>query len=110
MPNVRVLIAEEPNQVLDKKHQTRLPGIVGWNLIQLSYKGFVQKYGTKGFDSFMCPEGVNPLFFSQLCIFLLFQRMEEQYIGSNIEVMSQNIENTNSPKIDDLSQKRPIKF
>ena len=29
--NMGILIAEEPNQVLDKKHQTRLPGIVGWN-------------------------------------------------------------------------------
>ena len=29
MPNAGVLIAEKPNQVLDKKHQTRLPGIVG---------------------------------------------------------------------------------
>ena len=31
--NVGVLIAEEVNQVFDKKHQTRLAGIVGWNLI-----------------------------------------------------------------------------
>ena len=43
---VGILIAEEPNQVLDKKHQTRLPGIIGWNLIWLSYDVFVQKYGT----------------------------------------------------------------
>ena len=49
---VGVLIAEEPNQVLDKKHQTRLPGIIGWDLIWLSYDVFVQKYGTTGFDSF----------------------------------------------------------
>ena len=27
--NVGVLIAEEPNQVLDKEHQTNVPGIVG---------------------------------------------------------------------------------
>ena len=45
VPNVGMLIAEEPNQVLDKKHQTRLPGIVRWNLIQVSYNVFVQKYG-----------------------------------------------------------------
>ena len=31
VPNIGVLIAEEPNQVLDKEHQTKLPGIVGWN-------------------------------------------------------------------------------
>ena len=37
--------------------------------------------------------------------------MKEQYIGSNIEVMSQNIECSKSPKTDDLSKKkRPIKF
>ena len=66
---VGVLIAEEPNQVLDKKNQTRLPGIIGWNLMQLSYDMFIQKYGTTGFDSFICPEGVNPLLFSQLCLF-----------------------------------------
>ena len=30
VPKVGVLITEEPNQVLDKKHQTRLPGIIGW--------------------------------------------------------------------------------
>ena len=33
VPNVGVLIAEEPNQVLDKEPHTKLPGIVGWNLI-----------------------------------------------------------------------------
>ena len=69
VPNVGVLIAEEPNQVLDKKQQAKLPGIVGWNLIWLSYNMFIQKYGTTGFDLFMCPEGVNPLLFSQLCVF-----------------------------------------
>ena len=68
---VGVLIAEEPNQVLDKKHQTRLPGIIGWNLIWLSYDWFIQKDGTTGFDSLICPEGVNPLLFFQLCIFHL---------------------------------------
>ena len=33
VPNVGVLIVDDPTQVLDKKHQTKLPGIVGWNLI-----------------------------------------------------------------------------
>ena len=46
VPNVGMLIAEEQNQVLDKKHQTRLPGIVGWNLIWLFYNVFIKKYGT----------------------------------------------------------------
>ena len=69
MLNVGVLIVEELNQVLDKEHQTKLPGIVGWNLIRLSYNMFIKEYGTVGFDSFKCPEGVGPLLFSQLCIY-----------------------------------------
>ena len=52
VPNVGMLIAEELNQVLDKEHQIKLPGIVRWNLIWLSYNMFIQKYGTTGFDSF----------------------------------------------------------
>ena len=102
---VGILIAEEPNQVLDKKHQTRLLGIIGWNLIQLSYDMFVQKYGTTGFDSFMCPEGVNPLLFSQLCIFYYSNIQKNNTLGATSEVMSQNIKCSKSPKTDDLSKK-----
>ena len=69
VPNVGVLIVDDPSQVLDKKHQSKLPGIVGWNLIWLSYNAFVEQYGASGFNSFVCPEGVNPLLFSQLCVF-----------------------------------------
>ena len=105
VPNVGMLIAEEPNQVLDKKHQTRLPGIVGWNLIQLSYNMFVQKYGTTGFDSFMCPEGVNPLLFSQLCIFHYSDVQKNKTLGTTLEVMSQHIKIFKSPETDDLSKK-----
>ena len=67
--NVCKLIAEDPNQLLGKEHQRKLPGIVHWNLIWLSYNTFIQEYGTTGFDSFKCPEGVYPLLFSKLCVF-----------------------------------------
>ena len=91
VPKVGVLIAEEPNQVLDKKHQTRLPSIIGWNLIQLSYDTFIKKYGTTGFDSFIYPEGVNPLLFSQLCIYHHSNVRKTNTLGATSEVMSQNI-------------------
>ena len=57
VPNVGVLIVDDPTQVLDKKHQTKLPGIVGWNLIWLSYNAFVEQYGPSGFDSFFMSGG-----------------------------------------------------
>ena len=62
--NVGMSITEEPNQMLEKEHQTKLPGIVGLNLIWLSYNMFIQECRTTGFDSFKCPEEVNPLLFS----------------------------------------------
>ena len=101
VPKVGILIAEEPNQVLEKKHQTTLPGIIGWNLIRLSYDVFVQKYGTTGFDSFICHEGVNPMLFSQLCIFYNSNIQKNNTLGATLEIMSQNIKSSKSPKTDD---------
>ena len=106
VPKVGVLIAQEPNQVLDKNHQTRLPGIIGWNLMQLSYDMFIQKYRTTGFDSFICPEGVNPLLFSQLCVFHHSNIRKTNTWGATSEVMSQNIKASKSQKTDDLSEKK----
>ena len=56
MPNFDMLIIDDPPQVLDKKHQSKLAGIVGWNLVQLSYNDFVKKYGTSTFNSFIWRE------------------------------------------------------
>ena len=106
MQNVCVLIAEEPNQVLDKEHQTKLPGIVGWNVIQLSCNMFIQKYRTIGFDSFKCPERVDPLLFSQLCVFHFSDVQKNQTLGTTSRVMSQQITHIKSPKTDDLSKKK----
>ena len=51
---------EYSNQVLDKKHQTKLPGIISWNFIWLAYQAFEEK-SVAAFDSFTCLEGVGPL-------------------------------------------------
>ena len=69
MPRVGFLITQNPNRVLDPDHRTRLPRIVGWNLVKLAYQEFLKKYNIDVFEDFECPEGVNPLLFSQLCIY-----------------------------------------
>ena len=61
VPNVGVLIIDDPSQMWDRRHQSKLPGIVGLNLVQMSYNACVKKYVTSGFDSFTCLEGVNLL-------------------------------------------------
>ena len=67
---------------------------------------FLKKYGTTGFDSFICPEGVNPLLFSQLAIFHHSNIQKTSTLGATSEVMSQNIGMSNSPKTDHLSKKK----
>ena len=81
VPNVGFLILEEPNTVLDKKHWTKLPGIVGWNLICLMYEVFVEKYGEGKFNSFKCLAGVNQLLFSQLCLYYYAEISKEHDYG-----------------------------
>ena len=69
VPRVRFLITQNPNKVLDPDHKTRLPRIVGWNLVKLAYQEFLKKYNINVLEDSECPDGVNPLVFSQLCIY-----------------------------------------
>ena len=69
VPKVGVLITKEPNELLESCHKTKLPGVVGWNLIKLAYEVFVKNYGVLCLENFDCPTGVSPLLFSQLCVY-----------------------------------------
>ena len=110
MLNVRVLIINDPSQVLDKKHQTKLSGIVGWNLIWLSYNMFVEQYGASGFDSFICPEGVNALLFSQLCVFHHSNTSNSNILGVSANPVSQQTKQKSSPKSDDLVKEKDKQY
>ena len=68
-PKVGVLITQEPNELLKICHKTKLPGVVGWNLIKLAYEVFVKNYDVLCLENFDCPTGVSPLLFSQLCVY-----------------------------------------
>ena len=57
VPKVGVLITQEPNELLDTCHKTKLPGMVGWNLMKFAYEVFVQKYGVLCLENFDCPTG-----------------------------------------------------
>ena len=35
VPKVGILITQEPNELLETCHKTKLPGMVGWNLIKI---------------------------------------------------------------------------
>ena len=69
VPKVWVLITQEPNELFDTCHKTKLPGVIGLNLIKLAYEVFTRKYGLLSLENFNCPTGISPLLFSQLCVF-----------------------------------------
>ena len=69
VPRVRFLITQNPNYVLDQEHKTKLPVIMGWNLVKLAYQKFMEKkHNVSMSGKFQMPEDTNPLIFSQLCI------------------------------------------
>ena len=69
VPKVGVLITQEPKELLETCHKTKLPGVVGWNLIKLAYGVFVKICSVLCLEIFDCPTGVSPLLFFQLCVY-----------------------------------------
>ena len=69
MPKVALLVVKDPSDLLQTKKKTKLPGIVRWNLIKLVYQEFVKKYPVEVFNSFQCLQNIDPLLFSQQCVY-----------------------------------------
>ena len=63
------LVVKDPSDLLQTKEKTKLPGIIRWNLINMVYQEFIKKYPVEVFNSFQCPQNVDPLLFSQLCVY-----------------------------------------
>ena len=42
VPKVGFLIVKDPSDLLQTKKKTKLPGIIGWNLIKLAYQEFIK--------------------------------------------------------------------
>ena len=111
MLKVGFLILEEPNRVLDRKHQTKCSCTIGWNSIWLAYKVFVEKYGGENFDSFECPGGVNTLLFSELGLYHYAEISKEHDFGvqSIYHQTDKDIKSTPS-KSAHLAKKSPTIF
>ena len=69
VPKVGFLVVKDPSNLLQTKKKTKLPGIIGWNLIKLEYQDFIKKYPVDVFNRFQGPQNVDPLLFSQLCVY-----------------------------------------
>ena len=69
VPKVGFLVVKDPSDLLQTKKKTKIawdhwlePNKVGISEIH-------QKYPVEEFNSFQCPQNVDPLLFSQLCVY-----------------------------------------
>ena len=70
LPRVGFLVIQNLIDVLDNKHNTKLPGIVGWNLIKLSYQEFIKEHDAKVFDILSAKKEWTIYFFTGMCLLL----------------------------------------
>ena len=52
-----------------KGRSTRTPAILGCNLIRKGLEEFIRDHGETCLELFECPVGVDPLYFSTLCVY-----------------------------------------
>ena len=66
----------------------------------------LKNMGHQDLNSFVCLEGVNPLLFSQLCVFHHSNTNNSNVLGVSSKPVSQQTEQIASPKPDDLCEKK----
>ena len=79
-------------------------------MIWLMYKVFTEKYGEKNFDSFQCLAGVNPLLFSQLCLYHCAEISKEHDYGVQSAYHQTDKDDISPKKSAHLAKKSPTIF
>ena len=68
--NIGILIKKDNIPLTDSKgRSTRTPAILGCNLIRKGLEEFIRDHGETCLELFECPVGVDPLYFSTLCVY-----------------------------------------
>ena len=68
--DIGILIKKDNIPLTNSKgRSTRAPAILGCNLIQKGMEEFIRDHGETCLKLFECPTGVDPLYFSTLCVY-----------------------------------------
>ena len=70
VPRARFLITQNPNEIVDPEHRTRLPGIVQWDLVKLVYNKFLKRHNINVFEILNAPMESILCFFHS-CAYIL---------------------------------------
>ena len=75
--DIGVLVKKDNIPLTDSKgRSTRTPAILGCNLIHKGLEEFIRDHGETCLELFECPVGVDPLYFSTLCVYFYAERQK----------------------------------
>ena len=75
--DIGILVKKDNIPLTDSKgRSTRTPAILGCNLIRKGLEEFIRDHGETGLELFECPAGVDPLYFSTLCVYFYAERQK----------------------------------
>ena len=73
--DIGILVKKDNIPLTDSKgRSTRAPAILGCNLIQKRMEEFIRDHSETCLELFECPAGVDPLYFSTLCVYFYVKR------------------------------------
>ena len=75
--DIGILVKKDNIPLTDSKgRSTRTPAILGCNLIRKGLEEFIRDHGEMCLELFECPVGVDPLYFSTLCVYFYTERQK----------------------------------
>ena len=88
--DIGILIKKDNIPLTDSKgRSTRTPAILGCNLIRKGLEEFITDHGETCLKLFECPVGVDPLYFSTLCVYFYAER--QKVIDQAKEMVKRNV-------------------
>ena len=97
--DIGILIKKDNIPLTDSKgRSTRTPAILGCNLIRKGLEEFIRDHGETCLELFECPVGVDPLYFSTLCVYFYAERQKvidqaKEMVKRDISVNSTGVGN-----------------
>ena len=100
--DIGILVKKDNIPLTDSKgRSTRTPAILGCNLIHKGLEEFIRDHGETCLELFECPVGVDPLYFSTLCVY--FYAEHQKVIDQAKEMVKRDI-SINSTGVGDGQQ------
>ena len=73
--DIGVLVKADKVPLIDSNGKsTRAPAILGCNLISKGLEEYIRDHGQTSLELFECPKGIDPLYFSTLCVYFYAER------------------------------------